>query len=308
MTSSVRQYKREVQIVVGKNGQGISITASGASPRRVTFEIVKDHQANPNQATIKVYNLNDADQHKVRYEYDEIMVNAGYEGAAGMIFRGNIKHVYRYREGNDWIVQIDAGDGDFDFRNAVINESFAAGVSDATLIDRICGTFSTTKKGAVQGVASSGRVRGKVVSGNSRTVLNDLALQNDCNWSIQDGQLQIIPAKGYLDSEVVVVNATTGMLGVPEQDDKGVKINILMNPLLRINGRVKLDNDNIKRKQIDPMLEKEREEDAQKTPSMLDPEGIYKIYKITHKGDTRGQEWVSKIETVSLDSAFPVKK
>ncbi len=297
---SIRQYKRRAQVIVGKGGEGISITAL-----RIQFEVIKDHQPYPNRATIKIFNLSDSNQQKIRFEYDEVILNAGYEGGVSMIFRGNIKHVYRYREGNDWIVEIDAGDGDRDYRNAVINESFAAGSTDAALVDRIVGTFTTTKKGAVQGVAATGRVRGKVVSGNAHAVLSDLARQNDCHWSIQDGQLQIVPVTGYLETDVVVVNSTTGMLGVPEQDDKGILINMLLNPLLRINGRVKLDNENIRRKRLDTATEQEKAEAAQKKPAMLDPNGLYKIYKVTHKGDTRGQEWVSKTETVSLGSAFP---
>lgn len=305
---SVRQYKRHTQVIIGKAGSGLLI-----ENLRIVFEIVKDHQSAPNQANIKIYNLNDQHQAQIRTEFDDVIVNAGYEGAEAVLFRGNVKHVYRYREGNDWIVEIDAGDGDRDFRGAVVNETLSAGVSDQQLVDRVCSNFSTTKKGSVKGVGATRRLRGKVVSGNARDVLQDVARQHDCTWSIQDGRLQIVKSNGVLDSEAILVNRDTGMLGAPQQDDKGIKVKTLLNPLYQINGRIKLDNDNIKRKkQKIGTTEKTGETvnqspDKAKEPARLDPDGIYKIYKLTHKGDNRGNDWHTEVECVSMDSAFPQK-
>lgn len=302
MPSSNRQYLRSARVIVGKGGSGLLI-----EDLRIVFEVTKDHQSAPNQAIIKIYNLNDINQRRIRFEFEDVILNAGYKDSEMLLFRGNIMHVYRYREKTDWVVEIVAGDGDRDFRSAVVNESFAAGVSDAQLVDRMTGSFSSTKKGAVKGVSNAGRVRGKVISGNTRGELDLIARQNNCNWSIQDGLLQIIPVNGVLDSQAIVVNELTGMIGTPEQDDKGIKIKTLLNPLYQINGRVKLDNDNIKRKKS-KIKELKGEPEKVKEPARLDPDGVYKIYKLVHKGDTRGTEWVSEIHSVSLDSAFPTKK
>lgn len=303
MASSNRQYLRSAQVIVGKAGSGLSI-----KDLRIVFEITKDHQSAPNDASIKIYNLNDENQRRVRFEFEDVILSAGYLGSEMMLFGGNIKYTYRYREKNDWIVEIVAGDGDRDFRGAVVNDSFSAGMTDAQLVDRLCGTFGSTKKGAVKGVAGVARTRGVVMSGNTRAALDTVARQNDCNWSIQDGLLQIIPVNGVLDNEAIVVNSDTGMINAPEQDDKGIKVKTLLNPLFRINGRVKLDNDNIKRKKLKAGSKKQPVQQVDnKPPARLDPDGVYKIYKIVHKGDTRGPEWSSEAHTVSLDSVFPTK-
>jgi len=305
---SSRQYKRHAQVIIGKSGKGLLV-----ENLRIVFEVVKDHQSAPNFANIKIYNLNDQHQNQIRTEYDDIILNAGYEGDEAVLFRGNIKHVYRYRDGNDWIVEIDAGDGDRDFRGAVVNETLATGASDTQLVDRVCSNFSSTKKGSVKGVGETRRLRGKVVSGNARDVLHDIARQHDCTWSIQDGRLQIVKSNGVLDTEAILVNGDTGMLGAPQQDDKGIKAKTLLNPLYQINGRVKLDNDNIKRKKKKIGSTAQGGEDVNgttekpKEPARLDPDGIYKIYKLTHKGDNRGQDWITEVECVSMDSAFPQK-
>lgn len=299
---STRQYKRHAQVIVGKGGKGLLI-----EKLRIVFEVVKDHQCAPNSANIKIYNLNDFNQAAIREQYEDIILNVGYEGSEAVLFRGNIRHVYRYREKNDWIVEIDCGDGDRDFVGAIVNETVAAGVTDDQLVDRIVSGFSYTKRGVTTGLGNTRRLRGKVVSGNARDVLSDVARQHNSNWSIQDGRLQIITADGVLPNQAILVNADTGMLNAPQQDDKGIKVDTLLNPLYQVNGRIKLDNNNIKRKKAAVDSNGQKQEKEVKVPARLDPDGIYKLYKITHKGDTRGTDWKSTCECVSMDSSFPKK-
>ena len=40
----------------------------------------------------------------------------------------------------------------------------------------------------------------------------------------------------------------------------------------------------------------------------LDPDGIYKVLKLTHKGDNRGQDWVTEIECIGLDQPIPATR
>lgn len=301
-----RQYKRTVQIVVGKAGSGIAIDQT----LKVTLEISKTVDPDPNYAILKIYNLNQSNEEKIKNEFDDVIVNAGYKDSVRLIFRGNIKHVYRYREGNDLITEIEAGDGDKDFRNAIMNETLAAGTSNAQLVDRAVKSFSTTVKGEIQAVQRQ-RLRGKVISGNTRDILTDIANESSANWSIQDGQLQIVKVDGVLPDEAIVVNADTGMLGTPEINDKGIAVKALLNPQFRVNGVIKLDNNGIKAKRISAAtLANKVEREAvkpEKNPVRLDPDGLYKILKITHKGDTRGKggDWITEIECIGIDQKPP---
>lgn len=54
--------------------------------------------------------------------------------------------------------------------------------------------------------------------------------------------MQMVPARGYLPGEAVVLSAGTGLIGTPKANDKGIEIKCLLNPRLRIGGRVRLDN------------------------------------------------------------------
>lgn len=314
MNDSVRQWKRRVQLVVGKAGSGLMI-----ENLRIQFDVSKTIESAPNAAVIKVYNLHPDNEAKIKQEYDEVLLNAGYEGALRLTFRGNIKHVYRYREGNDYITEIEAADGDKDYRQAVMNETLAAGTTTSQLVERAVGTFKGvggTVKGHVQ-VTDRGRLRGKVISGNTRNVLHDVARESGANWSIQDGQLVIVSTNDVLPGQAVVIRADTGMLGAPEINDKGIAVKCLLNPTLRVNGAIQLDNNGIKAKrQQASALATKRENQETNAPVgretqqlvRLDPDGIYKVLKLTHKGDNRGQEWVSEIECIGLDQPIPATR
>ena len=314
MSESVRQWKRKVQVVIGKGGTGLLV-----ENLRVQFEVAKTIESAPNVAVIRIFNLHPDNEAKIKNEFDEVLLNAGYEGAMRLVFRGNIKHVYRYRDGNDYITEIEAGDGDKDFRKAVMNETLAAGTTTSQLVDRAVGTFKGvggTTKGHVQ-VNERARIRGKVISGNTRDVLHDVARESGANWSIQDGQLVIISTNDVLPGEAIVLRADTGMLGAPEINDKGIAVKCLMNPALRVNGAIKLDNNGIKAKRVKAQaLATKREKQETNAPLgreneqlvRLDPDGIYKVLKLTHKGDNRGQDWVSEIECIGLDQPIPAKR
>lgn len=308
MSESVRQWKRRAQVVIGKKGSGLLV-----ENLRIQFEVSKTVESAPNVAVIKIFNLNPANEAKIKNEFDEVILNAGYEGALRLVFRGNIKHVYRYREKADYITEIEAGDGDKDYRSAVMNETLAAGTTNAQLVDRAVGSFKGTggtTKGAVQ-INDRARLRGKVISGNTRDVLHDVARESGANWSIQDGQLVIVKTNAVLPDEAIVITAETGMLGAPEINDKGIAVKCLMNPQLRVNGAIKLDNNGIKAKRVKAQTlgtRYEKEASDPKEPVRLDPDGIYKVLKLTHKGDTRGQDWLSEIECIGLDQPIPANR
>ena len=311
MSESVRQWKRKIQVIIGKKGTGLLV-----ENLRIHFEVGKTIESAPNVAIIKIYNLHPDNEAKVKNEFDEVLLNAGYEGAMRLVFRGNIKHVYRYREGADYITEIEAGDGDKDFSRAVMNETLAAGTSNAQLVDRAVGSFKGTggtTKGHVQ-VNERARIRGKVISGNTRDVIGDVARESGANWSIQDGQLVIVSSNDVLPGQAIVIRADTGMLGAPEINDKGIAVKCLINPQLRVNGAIQLDNNGIKAKRVKAQaLATKREKQETNAPLgreneqlvRLDPDGIYKVLKLTHKGDNRGQDWVSEIECIGLDQPIP---
>lgn len=300
MSTPSLQWKRVAQVVIGSGGNGLLVQSL-----RIDFEITKHVEATPNEGVIKIYNLLPDNENKIKNEYDEVLVNAGYQDSVRLIFRGNIKHVFRYRKGNDYITEIEAADGDADYRRAFMNEALAAGTTVNQLVDRAVSSFGTTIKGHVQ-VTNHKHIRGIVVSGNTRDVLTNVARKSGANWSIQDGQLHIVKVDSVLPDEAIVVNIHTGLLTTPEVSDKGIKVKCLLNPQIRVNGTIKLDNNNIKlriRKQHH--LGKNVTKKTQTGPVRLDPDGLYKVIWMEHSGDTRGNDWTTEMVCIGLSQPIP---
>lgn len=313
MAESSRQWKRRAQVIVGKLGSGLLI-----ENLRIAFEVTKTATPAPNTAIIRIWNLSPDNEARVKNEYDEILLNAGYEDAMRLVFRGNIKHVYRYRDGNDFITEVEAADGDKDYRNAVINETLAAGTSQTQLVQRCVGTFTGgTQQGHVD-LPQKTILRGRVVTGNTRVVLDACARDAGANWSIQDGQLTIVSTSKMLPNQAIVIRSDTGMLSSPEINDKGIAVKCLMNPQIAINAAVQLNNDSLRAKRgtgkkvakrpssTGSLLQQQDEEIVDDPTQMtgqvakLSSDGIYKVIKLTHKGDTRGSDWQTESLCIAL--------
>lgn len=132
--------------------------------------------------------------------------------------------------------------------------------------------------------------RGKVMYGMARAYMRDTARRTGTAWSFQKGKMQMVPASGYLPGEAVVLSAGTGLIGTPKANDKGIEIKCLLNPRLRIGGRVRLDNAGGAGLKAGAGREPRDVHD-----------GLYRILSITFSGDTRGTDWYATLSCVGID-------
>ena len=305
------QWLRKYRLMLGK------ATAPGQTPNpyltvedlHINFEVLKTIERTPNTALIKVYNLSPESAARVQKDYDDVILMAGYGSASSQIFRGNIRHPYKYRDKADWITEIDAADGDKDFQQAMICKTLAAGTENidwlveiAKEFNQMGGTKVDLKKFRAQ-LKGAARVRGRTFVGHARDLLDDIARQCDALWSIQDGHLHLDMVDTVLPWQAVQLSTGTGLLESPEVTDKGIAFKCLLNPAIKISGKVWLDNNNMRL-----MHDKEHITKAGKTKGKivrLDPDGIYKVFKINIKGDNRGGEWITEGQCIGLDQPIP---
>ena len=92
------------------------------------------------------------------------------------------------------------------------------------------------------------------------------------DWSIQDGQLQLLGARDTIEpGDAIVLNPASGMIGTPEPGENGiVEVRSLLIPQLSPGRRVKLEAAAI--------------------------QGNYRVEKVVYQGDTRGQDWYADLE------------
>ena len=295
-----RQWIRTSRVVVGKQlsanlNAGLSIT-----DLRIKYTVEKSLRGPPNTANIQIYNLTPANSAQIKNEFDDVIIDSGHVGNSRIVFRGSIKYPFHYRDTNDWITEIQAADGDKDY-NAIVNTTLAAGTSADDAVDQILAAMPNTRRGTIQ-LNPYRHLRGRVLAGPTRHVLDRFAREHGAAWSVQDGSLDIIAADAALPSEAVVVNSDTGMIGAPEISGKGVRVKMILNPQVRINGLIILDNNNIKIQALQQYTNGPKVRD--KKLVKLDPDGRYKVFKLKHECDTRADGY-TEVECIAYGQHPP---
>ena len=279
-------YDRQLQIILGKGGQGIAIT-----DLRVSFKIKKTATKAPNEAVIKIYNLASTTLAQIGSEFNDVILSAGYKGLTsgrfGVIFQGNLKFKNIYKDGADKIAELTCGDGDRDYNDAFVNISCAAGSTTRDAVNACLASFADTKAGVIK-IAGIPRLRGRVYCGPARDVLDDVVNAEGALWSIQDGVLHLLPTADLLPGQAIPVGESTGMIGIVEQTEKGVKAKTLLDHRMKVHLPFQLFTSNIKLNTT-----------ASAKVAGLSATGLYKTTVIEHTGDTFDKDWYTAIEGVA---------
>lgn len=304
--TGTEQWIRKVGLIVSTGTKGLDL-----SNMRIKFQVFAPDADAPPTAIIRVFNLATNTAKTVQKEFQTVTLQAGYErGNYGIIFQGTIKQFRRGRESaTETFLDIMAADGDEAYNFAVLNKTIAAGSDVRARQDAIF--QATSPQGLTRGnipadlVTGGTLPRGKVMFGLAREQLSIMSKTANATWSIQNGKVNIIPLTGYLDGQAVVLNSRTGMIGVPEATNNGVEVVCLINPLLRVGGRVHIDNQSINTLTIRDQGGFPRYS-SMTFPADVSADGFYRILVIEHRGDNRANEWFSSLTCLSVDpSAAP---
>jgi len=296
MADGAQQFGRAFSLIVF----GTDLNGLDLSELRCKFVVKRSDTMTPNIADIRVYNLEEKTALRIRQEFKRVILQAGYEGNYGVIFQGNIKQVIIGRESaTDTYIDIVAGDGDRAYNFAILNTTIAAG---STQGDQAAAAIAAmTVKGVGSGhmgeMPKEQLPRAKVMYGNARNYLRDVAQTSDKTWSIQDEKVTFVSKKSYLPGERVVLTSKTGMIGTPQQTNEGVNIKALLNPTLKIGGRVEINNASVERLKINLSVPNS----AANIPAPLTADGVYYLLVIEHQGDTRGVDWYTSMLCLNVD-------
>ncbi len=309
-SDNAEQYGRKVSLLVGQNsGDAIDL-----SQMRIRFQVERGDFQNPNTADIRVYNLSRATASKVAgSEFTQLSLQAGYEGNFGLIFKGVIVQARKGRESQlDSYVDFTAADGDEAYHFAPIACSLSSAGPKDTLT-----TFVTAMKAASTSqmltlsanpvFGTNAPPRGRVFYGNVRDEMRTFAKANDMTWSVQDGQLTLIPKSAYIPGDIVVVSPSTGLIGVPEQTQNGVELRVLLNPNIKIGQAIRIDSTiNQFRYGIDQLGSQAQNTNLQLSATKLNGDGLYYVMCANHSGDTRGNPWYTDITCLAIDASVPI--
>jgi len=284
-------FNRDIAVTVGT--RRIASRPLGAEDiakpiLRMAFNVEKTLSADPNKADLQIWNLSKDSRSAIQTKNAPVIIEAGYVDTLEQIFSGDMSFASHVREGIDWITRMQAGDGEKQYRSARINESFKAGVSLGSMINKAASSMGLGL-GNIAEKIRAGDFRGSitefakgiVLSGKSSDVLEDLLKTAGYDWQIHDGQIEIFKAKDTTEDTAVVLNLESGLVGTPELGEDGaVKARSLLNGNLFPGRKVQII--------------------ARLVGDTFEINGFFRIQRVVHSGDTWGGDWYSDIEAKQL--------
>ena len=277
--------------------------------------VVKKSLEIKNYSTVEIYNLNAVTEQKILKEGDRIIIEAGYEGYLtagadgtiqeikdsegntqekqyGKIFDGKIIYPTRRKENNtDYVLSLLCVDGDNVLNANFVSKTLNKGVNQRQILDAVCekSVVKIPTNNVTQGLSGQKLPRGKVIFGEPKDYIADIARGNGASYWVEDGQLNMTKLTDVAEDEAIVQTPTTGLVGMPTQTQYGANFKLLLNPAVHMWSLVQLKNSEIV--------------EAQATPgqpqSQLDDEWIYQVIELTHTGDTTGNDWYTDCVAVS---------
>jgi hypothetical protein len=224
------------------------------------FSVTMTGSEASNTASIRVYDLASGMAKRIQKDYQSVMLQAGYANSSqyGVIFQGAIKQVKLGRE---------------DAKTSYV-EMICTGGRQANYSGPVDRSL-TARNRPSQRVQAAAR---------HRDYLKDVAAKTDARWPT--------------DKYVIRLNSRTGMIGVPEAANNGVRVRSLLNPHIKIGTLVHISNQDtdqftIKQHNYSHYSDRNLTADASSA-------GYYRVLVHKFAGDTRGQDWYSDLICLPL--------
>jgi hypothetical protein len=272
MTEPAELRNRAYEITVG--GLGVEALRCG-------FTIDRTLAKEPNTAEIALYNLHPETRGKFHAkEGVPVVVKAGYaDTGLCTIFVGELREGFsRPERDGSWVTVLRSGDGDKAKRKTRANRGMRPGISLEQAVSQLArdmkvGIGNVGKEllsGNLDGIGDV-FAKGLTGSGSAFEQMDRLARSAGLEISVQDGELQAIKHGDFIGVRAVVLQAGTGLEGVPEIDGKG---------LMTCRARI-----------VPGLVPGYPIEVISEVIGL----GLWRIEKVRYVGDTHGDDWSAEI-------------
>ena len=288
---SVRQWLRRVEVTV--SGKAGTLTVRDL---KIDFSVSKGIGSKQNTATIAVWNLTKSHRKQLGEEFDKVELKVGYkDGPLSTIFKGNIRDVTHTKETADVKSEMECGDGDEAFSKGAVSKTFPAGTKPKAVVEYLAGEMPGATKGEMKGLDDLPAYRRPItLYGWSWAQMDKIGREHGFYWSIQNGQIEAVKNDQHLQG-TTVVSSETGMLGIPEITDKGVKIKALLNPNIAPGRLIDVRSD---------FLDEKSGRDKRKSD---EGGGLFRVSDVTFSGTNQGEDFYVEAEGSRVEGGKVVR-
>lgn len=294
------RFNRTYRLLIGKKGETKNAILI-EPPMRITFDVQKDVESEPNENSIKIYNLSAATRQAVEKPNLRCVLYAGYseENEPTLLCSGDIATAYSYRENGDWITELFVLDGLIEIRDTAVSLGYAGGVSSQLILNDLA-TQMGLKLVAGEELAERQWSNGFSFYGAARTALNKIVAGTGLEWSVQNGELQVVNRAKTTRRQGVVLAADSGLIGSPERvreaarskqaDEKDKKNSKKQKKTTDKQAKDGWNVRSLLLPQINPA-------DKVKIESVT-VEGWFRAESVKHTGDSHSGEWQTELHLV----------
>ena len=284
--------------VINSDGSSTS-SAIDVSPLRVVGTI-EDYVTNSNNpCEITIYNLNKETENLLLRQADKLIIELGYENDAiyGVVFRGMITSTSRSKANvTDYILTLKAL-GDYDILACgIVATTIRRGSNYRDLLEQVASS-SNLKVGEVpEGWGEDKQLsKGMSVLGQTKDVISGIADSTNSMIRISNGEINVVNLQ-ETPKEAYELNYHTGLVGQPIQTNEGIDFQCLINPNLKLNSWVHINNN---------LIQETIADFGQVQNPSLDVDGLYRIVSRRFEFDTRGNAWYIKCKAVTQTGGLP---
>jgi len=269
---------------------------------KTVFDIKKNFGTSKNDAEIRIYNVKKDTWKKMENREKEFKVYlvVGYKGLnsndipASLLYIGDIEKMTYERSGVNWIMTIEAKDGQKIHNDFFVNKSFKPGTDLKNALIDILETAENIERSYVEPATkwikqylSKGRgtIYGLIVSGKLVDEINKLLAIYGATLNIENDVFEIIWNDSNITQYSILLSEDSGLLSSPIGKDKGIELKTLLMPHIKPGVLLKIESEIIN--------------------------DYFVVEKVHIRGDTHGSEWSCMIEAnkrLNMIKDIPINK
>lgn len=243
-------------------------------PLTVQFSITRQCLGGNQEATFRIYNLAERTRNRLQKDYyqtDEfraIQFKAGYDldedarGSLPIVFNGQVREAYSFRDGVDWVTEITAFDMGTMALSSYINETVGAGQTEQAILRHLSTKIKGSSAPAAVGKFPNTTKRATVLSGNVMDIIQSYVGHKTVT---DNGRLLLLNDDEYLAGHDLTIDASSGLLGTPRRAAALLNVDLLFEPRATLYAMATIESD-----------------------TMPEYNGDYKILSVKHDGIISG--------------------
>ena len=214
-------------------------------PFTLKFDVDRSAFSGTNNGNFQLYNLGydiQALLWKDRFDltkYVTMWVYAGYEDVMPLIFMGDIQECTSYRNGIDFITDIQATDGGYLFQYGFVNTTFSKDADFQFLLQELLANVPTCEIGYITTNVKQVRKRGRTFIGQTTKLLETYDFDE---VFVDNGQLHILGKNDVIPGQLMVLTADSGMIGTPRRGEQSITVDTIFEPQLVVGQALSLQS------------------------------------------------------------------